>query len=460
MNEGRNDLGMEDEKAVGGYNEKDASYEISKIEREELNRISSLSSTGQYEANKLLADVQTNFKKIVALSHYYTDKIGILKSALKTYITLTIGDIRFDGGTKKNTKFLEDFVEEVKMNKVLRQSIPDLFKAGNFFWFRETSGKKTEWVHQLNPIDVEVAGHNRDRPVAKLRCNNDPQTMPEGLNKGKDGLYDLPLNKTYHCAIDREGYLKYGKPVTTPAFEPIQHMQRLIDMETDSIESVIESLIIITIGDEKRPATKDQVEDLTGKVKKLKSTSRLVGNHTLKADIHEKSVEVFNPDKFEVPMKMLMYSLGIVPSIFTGEGSYSTATAGMSTVKKIIEQARIEIEDTLNDLLKDVAMEAGLNPKNNPKVNLGKLDLTDEKIQHNILRDLYLDGIISAETYALVHGHKLDIEQDKIKAEEKYDIEPRQMSSTLSKDGRPESMDSNPDNNPNLDTKPSNGNEA
>lgn len=457
---------MSEELAPGSYRPKDENYEVASLGREEIDRVSSFSNTGCYEANRLLADPQGNFRKIVQLSHYYAEKIGILKSALRVYTTLTIGEIRLEGGTKKNKNVLEKFIEETKLNKTLRQSVPDIYKAGNFFWYREVSGKKSVWIHQLNPIDVEVLGHKRDRPVAKLRTSNDPSTLPDDLKNGLDGTYDLPKEKTYHCSVEREGYLRYGMPFTTSAFEPIQHIQELVDMEKESIKSVIESLIIITLGDDKRPATRDQIQELKRHVQNLKSTSRLVGNHTLKADVIEKNIEVFNKEKFEIPMKMLMYSIGITPSIFTGEGSYATASAGMQSATKTIELVRLEIEDVLAQLFEDVAKENGLDPKKNPKPTLGKLDLNDDKVQHQIIRNLYLDGLISAETYALVHGHILEYEQQRIKEEKKYNIQPRQMSSTLSnKDsgasdggaGNPGKMDSNPDNNPNQDVKPSAG---
>jgi hypothetical protein len=449
---------VDEEIAVGGYKPKEEDWEVASIKSEGIERVSSFSNLSGYEANKLLADPQGNFKKIVQLSHYYSNKIGILKSAMRIYTTLTVGNIRMEGGTKKNKSFLKNFVDDTKLNKILRQSIPDLYKAGNFIWYRELEGKKSVWMHQLNPIDVEILGHKRDRPVSRLKTNNDPLTLPDDLRKNNDGTYDLPKGRTYHCAVEREGYLRYGMPFTTSTFEPIQHMQELIDMEKESIKSVIESLIIITMGDKDRPATKDQIDKLKKHVKNLKSTSRIVGNHTLKADVIEKDISVFSPEKFEIPMKMLMQSIGITPSIFTGEGSYATAEAGMTSAKKTIEMVRLEIEETLDQIFYDVAIEAGLDPKKNPKASLGKLDLNEEKVQHAIIRDLYLDGLISAETYALVHGHILEFEQEKVKEEEKYDIQPRQMSSTLSDDpGAPEKIDSKPGNNPNSKVKPSNG---
>lgn len=455
---------MDEEIADGGYRPKEEGHEVASVKNEGLTRVSSYSNQSGYEANKLLADPQGNFKKIVQLSHYYGEKIGILKSAIRVYVTLTIGDIRLEGGTKQNKKFLQEFIEKTKLNKTLRQSVPDLYKAGNFIWYREIEGKESVWMHQLNPIDVEILGHKRDRPIAKLHTKNDPATLPGDLKRSTDGTYELPKERTYHCSVEREGYLRYGMPFTTSAFEPIQHIQELIDMEKESISSVIESLIIITLGDEKKPATKEQIQELKKHVQNLKSTSRLVGNHTLKADIKEKSIEVFNKEKFEVPMKMLMYSIGITPSIFTGDGSYATASAGMQSAKKTIELVRLEIEELLDQLFADVSEDRGLDPKKNPKASLGKLDLNEEKVQHTIIRNLYLDGLISAETYALVHGHILANEQAKIKEEEKYDINPRQMSSTLSNadgdggPGAPEKIDSKPDNNPNQDVKPSAGN--
>lgn len=423
---------MEEELAAGGYKPKENEFDYSGSERVGASTLSNKA----YEANALLADTQGNHKKIVELSHFYVDKIGLLKSALRTYVTLTVGDIQLEGGTKRNKKFLEDFIEQVKLNKVIRQSVPDLYKAGDFFWYRETEGKQTVWIHQLNPVDCEVKGHRRDKPVMTLNYSNDAVELPKELENVSGKLYEIPTKKAYQCSLDREGYLRYGKPITTATFEPIQHIQELLDMEKESISSVIESLVIITLGDEKRPATPEQIKKLSNKVKTIKSSSRLVGNHTLKAQAVEKDTSVFNPEKFQVPMKMLMDSIGISPSIFTGEGSYSSGTLSLGNVKKIIEMVRKEIIDTLTDLFKDVTSEAGLNTTNNPKVKLDVLDLTDEKVAHSIARDLYLDGIISAETYTMLHGYSIENEQTKNKEEEsKYQIEPRLMSSTLSNKG-------------------------
>lgn len=446
---------MEEEIAVGGY--KPLSAEIGSVKREEFERTASV-SIKNYETNELLSDYQNNYKKIVSLAHFYADKMGIVKSAVKVYVTFTGGEIKLDGGTKRNKAFIENFIKKTKLNKVLRQSVQDLYKAGNFFWFREKDANgKTIWVHQLAPADVIVKGHMMDKPIAEIELHGDPDTIPKGLTKsnGIDGrVYKLPIDQTYQTALDREGYSRYGKTILTSTFEPIQHMEELMDMEKQTMKEVVEFLIIFTLGDKERPAGDKQLQALSGKVKNLKSTSRLVGNHTLKAQVIKPDLAVFNPNKYEVPMKMLLQSLGITPSIFTGEGSYATATAGMTSAKQAMETARQEIIDTLTQLFEDVAREAGLDPEKNPKVGLGKLNLNDEKIQHAILRDLYLDGIISAETYAEMHNYILEQEQAEIKEEKKYDIQPRQMSSTMGGDGgRPE--ENGDPNKPNQEKKPS-----
>jgi hypothetical protein len=282
-----------------------------------------------------------------------------------------------------------------------------------------------------------------DKPIANFSTNNDPRTLPSDFTKNAFGTIELPPGKTYHCSLDREGYLRYGKPITTSAFEPVQHMQELMDMEKQSISSVIENLIIVTIGDEKRPASEKDVKKLKQHIEGLGASSRLVGNHTLKGALIEKDTSVFNPEKFEVPMKQLLHSIGVPHSLFTGESSYSGSNTGLSVVKKNIDSNRKEIIDVIDQLLRDVAEDAGLNPDKNPKTRLSRLDLTEEKVQHQLVRNLYLDGVISAETYAATHGHDLDVEQDRIEEEEKYDIQPKEMSSTLSskETGRPSEGD-------------------
>lgn len=446
----------EEELAVGGY--KPLSNEIGSCNREEFERTVSVDITN-YETNNLLSNYQGNYKKIVQLAHFYADKVGIIKSAVKVYVTFTSGEIKLDGGTKRNKTFIEKFIKSTKLNKVLRQSVQDLYKAGNFFWYREKDAAgKTIWVHQLSPADVKVKGHRMDRPIAEVELHGDPETIPKGLqvtNSIESRVYKLPIDQTYQCANDREGYSRYGKTILTSTFEPVQHMEELMDMEKQTMKEVVEFLIIFTLGDKDRPAGDKQLKALSEKVRNLKSTSRLVGNHTLKADAIKPDLAVFNPEKYEIPMKMLLQSLGITPSIFTGEGSYATATAGMTSAKQAMENARQEIIDTLTALFEDVTREAGLDPEKNPKVGLGKLNLNDEKIQHAILRDLYLDGIISAETYAEMSNYVLEDEQREIEEEnKKYNIQPRQMSSTMSKDGGRPEEDGN-SNKPNQDKKPS-----
>lgn len=448
---------MEDDVAVGGY--KSLSSEFASLNREEFDRVSSV-TIKNYETNELLADYQGNYKKIVKLAHFYADKVGIIKSAVRVYTTFTCGEIKLDGGTKKNTLFIENFIKSTKLNKILRQSIYDFYKAGNFFWFREKDAAgRTVWIHQLAPADVIVRGHRRDRPIAYLEVQSmDEDTLPNGLKRNNDGTYSLPIEQTYQCANEREGYSRYGKSLLTSTFEPIQHIEELMDMEKQTMKEVVEFLIIFTLGDKDRPASDKQLQKLSEKVRNLKATSRLVGNHTLKAEAIRPDITVFTKEKYEVPMQMLLQSLGITPSIFTGEGSYATATAGMTSAKQAMENARQEIIYTLTTLFEDVAIEAGLDPNKNPVVSLGKLNLNDEKIQHSILRDLYLDGIISAETYAEMHNYVLDDEQREIEEERnKYKIEPRQMSSTMSSKsgpGRPEEDNDNT-NKPNQDRKPS-----
>lgn len=454
---------MEEEIAVGGYKPKDETYySTAAVNREEFSRTSSLTVTNNLEANLLLADYQGNYKDIVSLAHYYADKHGIVKSSIRVYVTFTYGDIRLDGGLKKNKVFIEKVIKDLKLNKILRQSLQDLYKAGNFFWFREKDEKgKTVWIHQLSPTDMNVKGHKLGRPIAEVDLHtNDEETIPNGLRSDSFGRFKLPYYQTYQCSIDREGYSRYGKSIVTAAFEPLQHIEELMDMEKQSMKEVIDFLIIFTLGDKDRPAGEKSLKALSEKVRNLKSTSRMVGNHTLKADAIRPDMAVFSPTKYEVPMKMLLQSLGITPSIFTGEGSYATASAGMTSAKQTMENARQEIVDTLDQLFYDMAVEAGLNPDKNPKVSLGKLNLNDEKIQHAILRDLYLDGVISAETYAEQHGYNIDDEQAEVNDEKKYNIEPRPMSSTMSFGGAGGRPSDSPQGStaPNNDKKPSTDN--
>lgn len=440
--------------AEGSYVPHEWGEEIASVRRETMSRRVSRHILQGYDASELLSDVQGNIKQIIELSHYYTDKIGLVKTAIRIYITLTDNEITLVGGSKKNKNYFNKLIDDLELNEVLRQSIPDIYKSGNIFWYRETEGKQTVWLHQLNPIDVEVKGHRRGRPVALLNTTSDPNTLPNDLKNVKDTSRPLNEKKLYQVSADREGYLRYGKPFTTATFLPIQHIEELLDMESDSIDSVVDSLMIVTIGDEKRPATQKQVQELKEVVKNLKQTSRIVGNHTLKADVKSKDTSVFNAEKFQVPMEMLMRSLGITPSLFTGEGSTNASVLGMQSATRIIESARKELEHTLNKIFKDIANEVGLDYKNNPKVSLGKLDLNDDEIAHKIMRELYLDSVLSAESYVKAHGYDYNIEKERMNEEDKDSIVPRPMSSTMSgtdylllKNGEMPNQEMNPMNN-------------
>lgn len=418
--------------AEGSYIPHQWMEEIASVTGEGLSRRGSRLIVQGYDANDLLSDVQGNIKKIIELSHFYTDAIGLVKTAVRIYVTLTDNDIRLEGGSKKNKNFFTRLIDDLEINKVVRQSIPDIYKSGNIFWYRETEGRKTVWIHQLNPIDVEVKGHKRGRPIATLNATSDPRTLPNDLKEIRNGTHALHERKTYQVSADREGYLRYGKPFTTATFIPIQHIQELLDMESESIGSVVDSLMIVTLGDEKRPATQSQIQELKKVVKDLKSTSRIVGNHTLKADVKTKDTSVFNAEKFEVPLKMLMQALGLTPALLTGEGGSDASNLGMQSATRIIESVRKEIEDALNKMFKDIAEECGLDYKNNPKVSLGKLDLNDDEVAHKIMRELYLDSVLSAESYVKSHGYDYEIEREKMDSEDGDNIIPRPMSSTMS----------------------------
>lgn len=290
----------------------------------------------------------------------------------------------------------------------------------------------------LNPLTVFVSNINAyqdslyvrtDLPVPS-NSETDPyniilKEMPANLGEiaKRAGVQPLSDKNTRRVLRMRQPYEPYGSVLMERAFNAIYEKNKLRQMDMSMVNSAINQIIKVTVGNDEYPATQKQIKNLATAFQNAGKGQAIFWNHTLNIEVIKPDTSVLNNQKYDRVNEDIRNAFGI-SEILTGGGSsktnFATAYLSLKAFMANLIEGRNDILRWLDGEYKDIAKAMGF--KTYPTATFNPLSLTDEIAEKQIIMQLVDRGIISYESAQSNLGYDPRIERDR-REKELPDIE-------------------------------------
>lgn len=364
----------------------------------------------------------------------------------------------------KIKKFYDDWIYNVNFELVLTWIFLEYYRSGNVVTVRElmqynkelnnpspeyltseagivtgSNGKKLKRVQipgaytVINPLHVFVRENNAYQDslyfdmdqVKSSDLNTADETdlvglsiknLPAFLKLRHQGSKQIPLPKKNIKRIlrMRQPYEPYGSVLMERAFAPIHEKNKLRMMDMTMVNSVINQIIKVTIGNDDYPATPKQLQRLAKAFQNAGKSQTIFWNHTLNIEVIRPDTKVLNKEKFERVNEDIRNAFGISEVLTGGGGSKTNFATAFLSLKAFLTNLKLGREDVLRWVrqeYEDIADVMGFDKIPEPMFN--PLSLTDEIAEKQIILQLIDRGVISYETAQSRLGYDPQIELDR-----------------------------------------------
>lgn len=413
------------------------------------------------------SDGLTTHEKIkMAMQHFDKDPlVGKIIEMMKVFAN---DGFKNEHKNKKIKQFYDNWCYEVDMDLVLSWAFLEYFRSGNVVTIRELApftentfdfpapqysvegailsnadaakknlySKKsipiaymvlnplTVFVDKLNGYQDELYFSSRDSKV-KLKDDIDVNSLlisklPAKLREriGKTGK--IPLNEKNVSRIlrMRQPYESYGKVLCERAFNALHEKNKLRQMDMSMVNSVINQIIKVTVGNDDYPATPHQLKQLAQAFQNVGKSQMIFWNHTLNIEVIRPDTKVLNMDKYERVNEDIRNAFGISEVIMGGGTSKTNFATAYLTLKVFITNlmdARKDVLRWLRSEYEDIAEAMGFDSIPEPSFN--NLSLTDEVAEKQLIMQMVDRGIISYQSAQSRLGYDPEIEVARRKEE-------------------------------------------
>jgi hypothetical protein len=389
--------------------------------------------------------------------------VGKIIELMKVF---SIDGFRNEHPDPKIKQFYDDWAEAVNIEQVLGWMFLEYYRSGNVVTWRElvpykkggidlqnnslylsTSAKKKEWTKKmipgaytiLNPLTVSVDGvvgyrdslyfmppmidnekisGNTTEDFYDIVLRHTPKEMQERAKiEGKVPLSQKNVRRVLRM---RMPYEPYGSILMERAFASIHEKNKLRQMDLTMVNSVINQIIKVTVGNDTHPATPRQIKALADAFKNVGKSQTIFWNHTLNIEVIRPDTKVLNREKYERIDDDIRSAFGI-PAILTGESggrtNFATAYLSVKAFLANLMEGRRDVLDWLKGEYRDIAEVMGFDSFPEPRFNT--LALTDEIAEKQVIMQMLDRGIISYTTAQSVLGYDPQVEQERRKVESK-----------------------------------------
>lgn len=287
----------------------------------------------------------------------------------------------------------------------------------------------------LNPLTVYVAGTAGDREQLVIR-NVDGANFPSadylGINitnfdtkRLKEKVKELggvPLYKKNVSRIlrQRQPYEDYGQVLMERAFAPLYVKNKMRQAELSMLNSSINRILQVTIGNNEFPATQPQLNKLVRAFINTGKSQTIFWNHTLDIKLIEPKFEPFDDKRYHVVDNDIRNAFGISEVMMGGGTGKTSPATGLISLKVFVtnmRDARVDVKRWIRLQYKDIAKAMGFNGI--PEPTFSEMALTDELGEKQIIMQLLDRGVISYSTAQSVLGYDPQVELNRRKKEHK-----------------------------------------
>lgn len=416
----------------------------------------------------------------IKLANAWFDKDPLVGKTIELMKTIANEDFKNECSDPKIKKFYDDWGYRVDLEMVLGWIFLEYFRSGNVPVMREMvpvdkkgfgfpappyagggsevetdksgvfikgeAAAKKDYSKKmipgaytvLNPLFVSVESINPYGDKLTLNLGKDQKfeltdpnevksifvrNMPEELKQKalKEDTVALSQDKVKRILRMRQPYEPYGKIMMERAFDALYEKAKLREMDLAMVNSVINQIVKVTIGNDQYPATQAQLKRLADAFQNVGKSQVIFWNHTLNIEVIRPDTKVLNNDKYVRINDDIRDAFGLSPVLNNeGGGSANFATSYLSLKVFIanLKEARRDVLRWLRMEYEDIAK--AMNFDTYPEPTFGQMSLTDEISEKQIIMQLVDRGIISYETAQSRLGYDPQIELQRRKEEKKY----------------------------------------
>lgn len=223
----------------------------------------------------------------------------------------------------------------------------------------------------------------------------------------------IKLEPEYAIQIFREkdDWDKYALPISWNAIPALHMKNKLREMDIRIINSVIDKILVVTIGSSDNPATPKQMSYMAKLLSSDTKVLTLLWNHTLKLEYVEPNMDSLNIKKYESVNQDIREAFG-APGVLLG-GSGTNFSSTFIEVKGFIEKLATGREDILDDFILGEFEQIAETMRfdNIPLIEFEPIKLRDENKIFDQMIKLVERGGISVQTLSESSGYNWDQEK-------------------------------------------------
>ena len=359
-----------------------------------------------------------------------------------------INGFKLECKNKTILKYFEKLVKDLKLNHWIKAISHEYFLLGDVYPFLEIDcpechgsgvlpdgevcnhpGGKFRRLVVLNPDWIEVQKNVlASEPVIslvpdeELRMIVSRQEPKQIFNRLPSRLVDMvmagspiPLSNrcASHIAKNASPYGAYGTSLIRRLFTTLAYKTKLITANWIVAERLIIPIRVVKVGEEKRPATADDIQDVSDQLAAVANDPNvtIVTHHAFDLEWYGASGKIHNiTAELEQIGKEMLDGLMLNQSLLNGEmSSYSSAQVGVETMIRRLEGWRIKLADWIEDhiFLPTAMMQGFVDQEDSeemnetiylyPEVKWNDLNLRDNSNELQLLMQLHDKGLISSQ---------------------------------------------------------------
>lgn len=387
-------------------------------------------------------------KKLIQLSKYYYNKDGVVTDVYDLFNVLPVLNysILWDSmknGYAKNKKIVDQFTKDIKLKKLVRDTIFTVIQEGTCVWYN----RKNKYIQFLDSDQIEINymingkwqvlfdlksldGIKLENGlISQINAAPDEVTVVAYNTYKKDPskrYIALDINKTQVFKLRGSRNEPQGVPYCIPALASIIHRDLLEKTEKALADRIINQIIVQKIGtmpspDGKLglPVPKDTVSGYHNNLKNLlqkkydsnstdnASTAPLTVPSFVTIEELKINMTTFPKEIWERIDRDIFKKLGISTAINSGGGngqSFGSASVNVEKIFSIIFYIIEDIEEAIDEFMSILIPNSNLNPK----IRFTRTTILDKDTAFAQAESLYLKGRGSLKDYVESSGRDFD----------------------------------------------------
>lgn len=239
----------------------------------------------------------------------------------------------------------------------------DMFGTGQLAYYPEQD-RLRRWLEKyFNPRTepaVKAQMGREDRVSANMFTGKVPQGLieAESSNWGErwsaDNLYFLNP-KMVHRSTFPKGQWKYPRPLLTRDFSLLEAKRLLNIMDYALLQGGSNFIVVAKKGSDKRPAQKEEIENLQNVVRTASKTGVIVGDHRLEFEVITPKMEaLLNPEKRRLLGRKIVQGMLRIPETAQEQPARSsTANPELESKARVITSDRKMLKAHTEDYIYD-----------------------------------------------------------------------------------------------------------